>query len=392
MEILILELISLLSLTFSGLLMVFDVSWIRAVFLFLYILLVFLFFLWRNLREIRYVLVMGILFVLPFFLEMTIMNFYLTMIYTVILTFYYARKMGTLYPDELSFRFRVVYVLMIILALLGAASEGFRGYLLKGLPYMLIYFSSTIILNISLRHRAAGIDARRNRRRIAFYLLLAMAFSLVAGIEEVRRGFFDGVNKLMSAAFQGMLYVIYPIAYVLFWIFQKIGSLFNLKRNPEGNDTQALEQFTDDLEQTVSQVRDIPILNTILSILLLLVILYVIVKVIRSRKKDVSHDLPFEEFREYVRTSGEGRLLRRREKKPDGYKEEIRYYYRNYLRRLRKHAEIVPFDTTRSIRDKAKEHFPFSQEIRDIYARLRYGDLEADEEMVKAFKEYTEED
>ena len=172
MEMLILELISIITLTFSVLTVLFEIRQLKGILLFLYIVLIFSFYLWKSIKGKYATAGMMVLMALPWILERTQENAFFTILYTVIFTLYYSRKLGTLYQEDLSLRFRITYALLFIVALLGTVNSFIGRLVITALPFMLLYFFSTIILTTSLRHRQAGLDAKKTRRNIMLYLTI----------------------------------------------------------------------------------------------------------------------------------------------------------------------------------------------------------------------------
>lgn len=392
MEMLILELISIITLTFSLLIVLFEVEQLKGVLLFLYIVLIFSFYLWKNLKGKYSAIVMTLLFAMPWIFDRTQENAFFTILYTVVFMLYYHRKLGTLYQEDLSLRFRITYALLFALALLGTVNSFIGRIVIIALPFMLLYFFSTIILTTSLRHRQAGLDEKKTRRNIMLYLSITSVLSVVASVPELRSAFL-GILKLITSGFFGLLYyVVYPVAYVGFWLYNKVIAL--VKRLPaaeEPQEQQALESFTDAFEESILEIRSTPFLNTIIPILVLLVIVFLIVKFMRGRKGNKTLELPFEEVREFMLEEREKSRRKRREKLPEDPKGQIRYFYRKYLREIEKHTKIEKSDTSFNVEEKGKEYHRKSTEIRNLYTELRYTEKQADGQMVETFKDYVEE-
>lgn len=393
MEMLILELISILSLTFSLLTVLFEVPALRGIALFLYVVLVFCFYLWKKPEGKFSQGVLVALLCFPWLLERTQENAFFTALYTTVFILYYYRKLGRLYPEDLSFRFRVTYGILFVITLIGTGND-FMGRLVgRALPYMLLYFFTTVILTTSLRHRQAGLDQKKTRRNIFFYLSLTSVFSLVVTIGELRSGALE-MFRFLYEAFLGVLYyVAYPIVYAGFWIFMKfIDLLRSLPPGEEPQEEQALESFTDAFQESVQEIRSTPLLDTLIPLIMVLVVIFLIVRFMKGRRGKMSQELPFEEVREFILDEREKGRRGRREKLPRTPREKIRFYYRRYLRSIRQHVNIEKSDTSLIVAEKGKEIFHRSQEIRSIYASIRYSDRKADEKMVETFRDFVEEE
>ncbi len=392
MELLILELLSIITLTFSLLTVLFEINQLKGILLLIYIVLIFSFYLWKKLESKYSALGMMILFSLPWLLERTQENAFFSILYTVVFTLYYYRILGRLYPEDLSLRFRITYVLLFSLALLGTASDFIGRLVLTALPFMLIYFFATIILTTSLRHRQAGLDEKKTRKNIMLYLSVTSLLSVVISVEEVRGIFLTALKILFDGFFGLLYYVIYPLAYGGFWIFSKVIAL--VKRLPAGEENQeqqALESFTDAFQESVGEIKSTPIINTLIPLILLLLIVFLIVKFMKGRKGNRSKELPFEEVREFILEGRDKGRRKNKERLPEDPKGQIRYFYRNYLKEIDRHTKIEKSDTSFTVEEKGKAYYQKSAEIRDLYTELRYTERKADEKMVKKFKEYIDE-
>jgi hypothetical protein len=102
--------------------------------------------------------------------------------------------------------------------------------------------------------------------------------------------------------------------------------------------------------------------------------------------------LPFEEVREFILSEREKGRRNRRDRMPQTPREQIRFYYRRYLRSIGQHVSIKKSDTTLILADKGKAFFRKSPEIRSMYASIRYSDRQADEKMVETFRDFVEEE
>ena len=391
LEMMLLELFSIVTLTFSVLIVLFEVPQVKGVILLVYVMAVSALFLWKKVEGRFGALFMGTLFFLPYFTEVSQENAFFTVIYSVIFTLYFYRKMGTLYPEDLSLRLKISYVFMILGALLGIWKESWRGMILAALPFMLLYFFVTIILTTSLRHRQAGLDENRNRRNILFYLGLTSILSLAASIEEFRNIFLMGFRSF-SGIFSDIFFkAVYLIATVVFFFYEKvINFIRNLPKNQDPENAVPPEGIGESFEETVAEIQSSPLMENLFSILLILIIIYVLVKFIRGRRGKRKEELPFEEVREFIVNEKDSGRRKRRERFPAEHREQIRYYYRLYLLKLSKKVKLEKYDTSLTVRDKGERVHEHNEEIRKIYAEHRYTDRSADESLVRKLKEYVE--
>lgn len=391
LEMMLLELFSIVTLTFSVLIVLFEVPQVKGVILLVYVMAVSALFLWKKVEGRFGALFMGTLFFLPYFTEVSQENAFFTVIYSVIFTLYFYRKMGTLYPEDLSLRLKISYVFMILGALLGIWRESWRGMILAALPFMLLYFFVTIILTTSIRHRQAGLDENRNRRNILFYLGLTSILSLAASVEEFRNIFLMGFRSF-SGIFSDIFFkAVYLIATVVFFFYEKvINFIKNLPKNQDPENAVPPEGIGESFEETVAEIQSSPLMENLFSILLILIIIYVLVKFIRGRRGKRNEELPFEEVREFIINEKDSGRRKRRERFPTEHREQIRYYYRLYLLKLSKKVKLEKYDTSLTVRDKGERVHEHNEEIRKIYAEHRYTDRSADESVVRKLKEYVE--
>lgn len=391
LEMLLLELLSIITLTFSVLMVLFEVPQVMAIILLVYVMGISALFLFKKIEGRFGPVLMGALFFLPFFTEITEENAFFTVIYTVVFTLYHHRKLGTLYPEDLSLRLKISYVFLILGALLGLGRASFRDMILAAMPFMLLYFFSTIILTTSLRHRQAGLDDRRNRRNLLFYLGLTSVLSLVASVEAFRNVFVLGFKAFMRFFSDVFFKALYVIASGFFFFYEKvINFIKNLPQNQDPDRIAPPEALGESFEEAVANIQRSPFMEQLFSLIMILLILFVLVKLIRGRKGKRNDELPYEEVREFIKDERKSVRRKRNERFPSDYGEQIRYYYRVYLKNISRKVKLEKFDTSRTVCEKGEKIHDHNDEIRAIYAEHRYTDRKADEAMVSKLKGYIE--
>lgn len=391
MELLLLELFSILSLTMAILMIPFEVTPLEGILLLVFYMAVLWVFAKKGVRKKPWSLLLLPLFFLPLTMTYSMERLYFTLAFTGIMYVYYDGKLGELDPMDLALRFKVSYGLLLLFAGVSFLAEGLRWILYRNLPFLLLFFFSTIILSTSLRHQQAGIDPRKSRQKILVYLLMASIFSLVFGLEGLRGGFLSFMGIMGNWIFQGLYYVIYPVAYGVFYVLTRLGRFYGLGQFQGGQGGEP-EDFTEDLEYTMHELRDHPVLNALMSFGVLVLVLYLLYRFFKGRKEKVVSGLAYEEEREFLKEKKRPRLLRRKEKIPKELRERMRYYYRQYLRSLKKELPISSSWTSEEIAKEASRKEPQEHSaIRSRYVAVRYGQEEVHEPMVEDFRRWVKE-
>lgn len=205
MELLLLELFSILSLTMAILMIPFEVTPLEGILLLVFFMAVLWVFAKKGVRKKPWSLLLLPLFFLPLTMTYSMERLYFTLAFTGIMYVYYDGKLGELDPMDLALRFKVSYGLLLLFAGVSFLAEGLRWILYRNLPFLLLFFFSTIILSTSLRHQQAGIDPRKSRQKILVYLLMASIFSLVFGLEGLRGGFLSFMGIMGNWIFRGSI-------------------------------------------------------------------------------------------------------------------------------------------------------------------------------------------
>lgn len=392
MALLLLELLRVFSLTMSILMIPFEVDPWEGFLILFYSLGISSLFLWRKWRKRPWNLLLVPLFLLlPLLLASTAERVYFAILYTGVLYVYFDVRLGILDPKDLSQRFKISYGLLLFLGVTASMTEGVRWILLKNLPFLLLYFFSTILLSVALRHQEAGIAPKKSRNRILLYLLVSILFSAVLGTEEARDLFYTLLQQVGFVLLSLLSYIVYPFAFVFYALFSRLKGFF---RPPQFDDSQGAELgegFQEEFSSFVENAREYPALRTLLSLLLILSFLYLLYRFLRKRGEKPVEGLEYTEQRESLREHKAQRRKAVREKEPDGLYEKLRYRYRNYLWKLRKEMEIHLYDTAEEIAQRAeevssKEHV----KIRKIYQEVRYGERTVTIELLNDFSKYLE--
>ncbi|SFN86647.1 hypothetical protein [Proteiniclasticum ruminis] len=392
MALLLLELLRVFSLTISILMIPFEVDPWEGFFILFYAVGISSLFLWRKWRKRPWnLLLIPLLFVFPLLLAFTTERAYFSIAYTGVLYVYYDVRLGILDPKDLSQRFKISYGLLLFLGVTASMAEEVRWILLKNLPFLLLYFFSTILLSVALRHQEAGIDPKKSRNRILLYLLVSILLSAVLGTEEARNLFYTFLQQVGFVLVSLLSYIVYPFAFAFYALFSRLKGFF---RPPQFDDSQGAElgeDFQEEFSSFVENAREYPVLRTLLSLLLILAFLYLLYRFLRKKGEKPVEGLEYIEQRESLKEHKVQRRKTVREKEPDGLYEKLRYRYRTYLLKLRKEMEIHLYDTAEDVAVRAeevssKEHV----KIRKIYQEVRYGERIVTRDLLDDFSSYLE--
>lgn len=385
MEIMILELLSLVSLIFSGLSLFFNLSGWRLFLLFIYVLSISCLFALKRLQG-RWIGLLTILLILPFFLKISGENAIITGTYTLSLLYYHVKVLGRVCLDDLISQFKIVYAAMMGITVFGLLVPRFNPLVMRSLLFMLVYFFTTIILSASIRHKAAGLDPKKNRKKLLLYIGLALIFSLIVGVSQIRLAIFSFMGLMAGFLLKGLYAVLYPILYGMSWLLTKIIGLIAIPLNMEYEEEEVLGGIEEGITETAERVKESPIVEVILLLVVGALILFFIIRFIKAMREKKPSTLPYEEQRDFILETTDKKKRKRRDKLPSDAKGQVRYYYREYLRRLEKQVLLEKQDTSLSIKNKGEDILGQNEEIRNLYIRYRYTDHEADEKAVEAMK------
>lgn len=390
MELLLLELLRVLSLTLSILMIPFEVGPWEGLLILLYTMVVLSLFLWKKIRKKPYSLAL-----IPLVAGMPLMSFftkervYFSLLYSGILFVYYEVRLGILDPKDLSQRFKVSYGLLLLFGLAAASSSGIRWILLQNLPFLLFYFFTTILLSASLRHKEAGIDPKKSRVKIVRYLLISIVGAVFLGTVEVRTFILEASQKIGELILILVFYIVYPVAYAVFYLIKKF------YRAPDLTGAGAVpvgEGLQEEFGEALGKAREHPALTTILSLLLIIAFIYLIYRFLRKKGEKEVEGLEYIEERQSLKGE-KPRKKRIKEKEPQEIYEKFRFRYKRYLMALKKQMEIRASDTARDVAVRAqnissKNH----NRIMKDYQEVRYGEKAVTDEVLETFSRYLEED
>ncbi len=331
-----------------------------------------------------------ILLILPFFLEMTWGNSLIILLYSLTLFYYHSKILGRVYLDDLIAQFKIAYIVMFITAFLGLVVTRISAPVIRSLPFMLIYFFTTIMLSSAIRHKAVGIDPRKNRQKLGFYLTLAIIFSLVIGVSQVRAA----LLKLLSVVAEGLqdvlFFMIYPVIYGISWVFTRVINLISVPLNMEYEEEEVLGQIEEGVTQTAKRVKESPVVEIILIIAVASLVIFLAYRYIKAMAKKKESKLPYVEHRDFIMESARRKKKKLKDKLPSEANGQFRYYYRQYLRKVDQKIPLSKSDTSLSVREKSKSEIKINEEIRELYIKYRYTEKLIDLEIVEKMKNLTQ--
>ena len=388
MDLILIEIISVVSFIYSLLLTFFPFASLDKVFIvFIWTILGSLIFAFNyKEKKIYRTSILLLLYPLLFFKSIWARIF---IFMTTIIIFLYIRNSllkGSHY--EYSERLKksyMAYIAVIILAFLG---DVFNNFIVYSIPFIIISQMTIIILIRTVRHLDSGMDIENIKRSNKRYIGVISIVSFIVAIDKLRNFIFSTIGSVYSFIIDIIMKVLYyPITFI-FYLVNKFIAFIQGKM--EARNLEILfENMNIDNPETMEEVEEIvlrnfPILKKVIGFLLIIAGTYIIYKLIGKMGDRKYNTVEYTEEREYIKIANL-RKKKIREKYPKELKEQIRFYYRRYLEKLnKKDVEITKSDTSLDINKKAERVFSKEVEkIREIYINTRYGDKEINTNTVK---------
>lgn len=283
--------------------------------------------------------------------------------------------------------FKKTYLFYIVVLYFRILLDGFEGSIDHAAPFIIIHILSSVILTRTIRHLDSGMDMEKIRKNnIRYLIFMAIVFS-IATFKKLRTFLWTGISKVLDT-------IIYAIFYPLYlfgtWISPDPVEIVEEEVDLDMVMGDLPEMETLKVSEEIGEkfLNVFPIIKKVLGIVLLGVLIYIIYKII-IRAGDRNYiDEEFTEEREYIQKEKKKRGIFNREKYPKEFGQQIRYYYRRYLEKLGKSdIEVLETDTSFEVNEKAEEIFSDEiEDIRDIYINTRYGEKNVDENVVEEMK------
>lgn len=397
-ELILIEIISITSLIFTVLITVLDFTSLNSY---------FLLFLWTtvvssiygvNKRKAysKYIL---LAILLPLFLFKTNLVYYFLFSLFILIYLYLIKSLerGSYgnYVDDLK-NSSFIFLALLIISYLGDILPRFMA---KSIPFIIIYFITTIILIRSLRHLSLGMDKDIIRRSNKRYLATIIGISGLVTLDNLRNIVFGTISLIVGTIYKlivdivfGLLY--YPISAAIFGLLKFGNWILSLLGKMDGEIDQIDMVNGDQVEGVATLARELPVVDISLKIVVGLLAIYILYRLIKKYGERQRVLMDYIEEREFV---GKEQAKRPRNlilRKPKQLKEQIRYYYKLYLLKLTNNNIIIESSyTSFEINEKAKEKYPLNtiEKFRNIYIDNRYGyklaDIESVDEIEKLYKD-----
>lgn len=308
-------------------------------------------------------------------------------VFTAFMLYFYIKKsLLNVNYDEYLYKLKINYIVLVISIAARSLLLDLSGSIGYALFFIIMYLLSSILLNRLMRHLDANMDIKKIRKTNFVYLgFMAVGFAILT-FEKLRESIVDVVDKVTTAIY-------YPI-YLLFRNFGmtsdknvKIAIDYELEETTKIINNIPLEEIEKMMNSGI--FKAFKIFSRVMLVLLILLLVYIILKTFTRNGKS---SIDYTEEREHIKDLKKKKRRIKRDKYPSERKEQIRYYYRRYLEKLRKiNIELSKADTSLEVNEKAGEVLEGNiDELREIYIESRYSDKEVDlltvEKMGKLYK------
>jgi len=386
-EVILFELISIVSLLFSLWLSFFEFAAGSKVFLvFLWVVFSSLIFALIHIKSRVYEISI-ILILMPLIFYRDIKSVAFLLLLTVFMYLYVKKSLLEGTHSEYAYKIKNTYVLCFILGYISAKAFGLDGHINTALPFYTIYFISSLILLRTIRHIDSNMDVEKIRKNNIKYLMLIALVTPISASQDLRNYIWIRFKYLFEKL---MIIVFYPMYLIgkLFdrdWRKIKVGSsLFE----EVGKDTVYNLELQEATEE--AEILDFTILKIIFASILFLMVVFIVYKLIMKSSTRQYSDISYTEEREFIRDTSRKKRRRWffREKYPVDLREQVRFFYRKYLEKLkRENVNILKSDTSLDVNQKAREILDHGiDDLRKIYIKCRYSKEEITEEDVDNIK------
>ena len=394
MSLLILETISVISLIFAVLNILFPFTSGANIFgIFLYTLIIA--GLVAFLKKKNKIYLLGLLLLIPAFRGFkTIRSVFFLLSLLVSIYIYFTKVLELGSYSYFSERFKKSFFIIGLGIFLSILISELREFLQPGFTFLVIYLTSGLVLVRSIRHLESGMDIEKLKTTNRRYLFIISITSIMIAIDPIRKLIYEGFSLVLGLAVDGILAILYIPVMLFAGLIDKIISLIRIRELQDlemgANEINYGELGDNQVKWLESEVL-IKLLLSIMGLILVLLGLYIVFKILSKLTNRDYKSLEYEEEREYIKIRPDKKRFIR-ERYPKDLRGQIRYYYRRYLKDLgKKEIDVQSSDTSLDVKEKSKDKFKKSQEIRDIYIRARYKDGEVREEdlerIKKAYKE-----
>ena len=285
-------------------------------------------------------------------------------------------------------KFLSVFAVALPIALISRNFEALEnGPISFAVSYMLL----SVILLRTLRHDVSVINERRFKLFNIAYVAAVAVIGFLLSLDIVLRGFRAVINFIANN-------IVHPVLmFLTFIIYFVLGLIFNIEEVVEEIDEDPEIVEIGDMLPGFQEGEEPGIVATIIMYILvaalILLALYLLVKLtrylikkLRDRKRPstrmdsggIRTPLSFERIE-----------VPNQQKSRRAKQNQIREIYRKFLALCReREIDIKQFMTSQDVENAAAEHFnkPQSQELREMYIKVRYADADFSKEDVKKAK------
>lgn len=308
---------------------------------------------------------------------------------------YFNEERFNFFKRDFQNKLRIILFLLVFSAIIGKLQINGKDFI----PFMLIYFISTIILLRNLRHLEHNSNVDKiNKNNLIFIISISILY-IVLGMEKLKLFLYQGAKSIYNLVAELLSNIFYwPILYLAYgvqYIIEFLMSLIN--RDDLDLPDQSMENTMDFSEWTQNNPtfplwlsRFLSIASRIILVSLIIYLTYLLFrKKVFNKKKE---EMDYREEREFMNIRGKDKNKRRISLfKPKDIIEQIRYYYRKYLIKLdKKGIDIIASDTSLDINKKVEneDNEEILNGLREVYIQARYGEKEMDKAKVEEMKNF----
>lgn len=386
-EIIVLEIISMVSFIYSLIIIFMPFAPVNQAFVvFLWTILGSMIFA-LNYKKSKVYWISGLLLLMPLIFYNTSTSIYFILMTSTLIITYIVKSLGQGNRFQYARKLKESYMIYTMIIILGLTSKGFHQLMSYGIPFIIIYLLTTVILVRSIRHIESGMDRSKIRKVNGRYLGIISIISSIVTLDRLREFIFSTIGNIYDFIITIVLKILYYPIILIAMIINKLllPILGNFWQGVELLDFQMGIPSPEEFEQIDVITRDSPILNIIIRFIIIVLVLYIVYKLITKIGSSNHEGIEYTEEREYIKSSKKKKRRIIKEKFPQDLREQIRYYYRRYLEKLEDYnIELIKSDTSLEINEKAEEIFKEDLEkVRNIYIDSRYGNKNVDKSMVE---------
>ncbi len=281
------------------------------------------------------------------------------------------------------------YLLYIPLIYFKIVMDNFDMTIGEAIPFIIIYIFSSIISLRTIRHLDSNMGIKTIRRNNIRNILIISFILPVIFFQNLR----DIVGKMLDKIVDIIYYPVQMLGQIIGFFVEKFFGLANEGLPQEIVEEEMEEVLTGPLEEMGDMVSrqafDYTIIKNIFIIILLILFIYIVYRTIIRSGKSTFEEIDYLEEREYIKDNKKKKKIFKRDKFPEEFSGQIRYYYRKFLKKIeKKGVEIEKTDSSLQINEKAKPVFQVNlSRIRELYINSRYSKSKVDEGDVKEMEE-----